>query len=243
MDSCEFRGEFPFAWVKFKSKEMPLKIELEAYNPFIPSDDDSSSYPAIILHYHITNLSDQDINVSILWSLLNLVGLKSGKNERMIFSATETPRGKFLNEFREEENIRGINFTSIEKYKDDPDYGSVVLATSNENYSYTPYWPRTNWFSAQNDIWTTFKETNSLNFRKRDVSNRAEAGALLISESIPPGETKRFSFYIAWYFPNFEKYWDFFLMDNKVKEKKIWPNYYASLFDDAFDVAANLHKN
>jgi uncharacterized protein (DUF608 family) len=243
MDSCEFRGEFPFAWVKFKSKEMPLKIELEAYNPFIPSEEDYSSYPAAILHYHITNLSDQDINVSILWSFLNLVGLKSGKNEQMIFSATETPRGKYLNKFQEDENIRGINFTSTEKDKDDPDYGSVVLATSNENYSYTPYWPRTNWFSAQNDIWTTFKESNSLHFRKRDVSNKAEAGALLISESISPGETKRFTFYIAWYFPNFEKYWDFFLMENRVKEKKVWSNYYASLFDDAFDVAAKLHKN
>ena len=243
MDSCEFRGEFPFAWIKFKSKEMPLNIELEAYNPFIPSEEDSSSYPAVILHYHITNLSDQDIDASILWSMLNLVGLKSGRNEQMIFSANETPRGEFLNEFRKDENIHGINFISREKDKDHPDYGSVVLATSNENYSYTPYWPRTHWFSAQNDIWTTFKESNSLPFRKRDSSHRAEAGAILISEKIPPGETRIFTFYITWYFPNFEKYWDFFLMDHQVKEKKIWPNYYASLFDDAFDVAMKLNKN
>jgi len=168
MDKCEFRGEFPFAWINFKSKELPLNIELEAYNPFIPSEEDSSSYPAAILHYHITNLSNKNIDVSIMWSMLNLVGLKSGRKEQMIFRATATPQGKFSNEFRENENIHGISFTSKEKDKNHSDYGSVVLATSNENYSYTPYWPRLFWHSAQKDIWTTFKERSwsIIDFRK-----------------------------------------------------------------------------
>ncbi len=243
MDSCEFRGEFPFAWIKFKSKKLPINIELEAYNPFIPSDEDSSSYPAAILRYHVTNISDKNIDVSILWSMLNLIGFKSGKNDQMIFNATATNQGKFLNDFREDENIRGIIFTKKEKRKDHSEYESMVLATSNENYSYTPYWPRTHWFSAQDGIWNSFKESDSLPFRKKDSSKKAEASALIISENIPPGKTQVFTFYITWYFPNFEKYWNFFQMDIKKEEQFVWSNYYASLFNDAFDVAVKLQKN
>ena len=72
MDRCEFRGEYPFAWIDFFCESMPLKVQLEAYNPFIPSDPDASSYPAMILRYHITNTSPKSVEVSILWSLLNL---------------------------------------------------------------------------------------------------------------------------------------------------------------------------
>src|SRR5258706_552388 len=31
-----FRGEYPFAWLDFQDDEMPVKVSLEAYNPFIP---------------------------------------------------------------------------------------------------------------------------------------------------------------------------------------------------------------
>jgi len=244
MDECEFRGEFPFAWINFKSKDMPLTIELEAYNPFIPSDEDSSSYPAAILCYRVTNNSQNDVDVSIMWSMLNLVGLKSGPSQGMVFSATDTPRERLINEFREDEGLHGIYFNTEEFDKDHPNYGNVSLTTPNENFKYTPFWPRTHWFSALSEIWTSFKEQDSIPFSgKIRIIKKAEAGALLISERISPGETKFFTFYITWYFPNFEKYWYFFLMDDQVEDRPVWSNFYASLFEDAFDVAVKLHKN
>ncbi len=243
MDSCEFSGEFPFARIKFKSKAIPLDVELEAYNPFIPSDEASSSYPVAILRYHVKNISNNSVAVSIIRSMLNLVGFRLGKNENMIFNATDTIQGKFLNEFREEENIKGIFFTRKEQNRESPDFGSLALTTSNENYNYTPYWPKSYWYAAIEEIWNSVKDSNSLPFRKRDVSNKAEAGALLISENLAPGESKIFSFYITWYFPNFEKYWRN-MQFNRTDGKKItWKNYYASQFDDAFDVAVNFVNN
>ena len=243
MDSCEFKGEFPFAWIKFKSEKIPLEIELEAYNPFIPSDEDSSSYPAAILRYHVKNKTNHDIEVSIMWSMLNLVGFRLGKNENMVLNANDTNQGNFLNEFREDQNIRGVFFSHKNEPIDSPDYGSLMLATSNENYSYTPYWPRTFWHAAIDEIWQSFKNSNSLPFRKKDASNKAEAGALMVAEKIAPGETKTFNFYITWYFPNFEKYWKGWQINRSDGRQVIWKNYYASLFDDAFDVAVKLRKN
>jgi uncharacterized protein (DUF608 family) len=74
MDRCEFHGEYPFAWIDFYCDKMPLKVQLEAYNPFIPSNADASSYPAAILRYYITNTGQNAVDVSILWSLFNMVG-------------------------------------------------------------------------------------------------------------------------------------------------------------------------
>lgn len=243
MDSCEFKGEFPFAWIKFKSEKIPLGIELEAYNPFIPSDEDSSSFPAAILRYHVKNNTNKEVEVSIMWSMLNLVGFRLGKNEKMVLNANDTNQGNFLNEFREDKNIRGILFSHEDEDNESPDYGSVMLATSNENYSYTPYWPRSFWHAAIDEIWNSVKNFNSLPFRKKDASNKAEAGALMVKENIAPGETKIFNFYITWFFPNFEKYWKGWQINRSDGRKIIWKNYYASLFDDAFDVAVKLKKN
>ncbi|MGH9447127.1 MAG: GH116 family glycosyl-hydrolase, partial [Terriglobia bacterium] len=43
--SCAFTGEFPLARVDFEDPELPVKVSLEAFTPFIPLEPDDSGLP------------------------------------------------------------------------------------------------------------------------------------------------------------------------------------------------------
>jgi len=47
MAGCEFQGEFPVAHLTFLEEKLPVLVELEAYNPFIPGDPDASDIPPL----------------------------------------------------------------------------------------------------------------------------------------------------------------------------------------------------
>jgi uncharacterized protein (DUF608 family) len=242
MDCCEFRGEYPFAWIDFYCDKMPIKVQLEAYNPFIPSDPDASSYPAVILRYYITNTSKKQVEVSILWSLLNLVGFNGDEGLTLLADKPFEPKGKFFNEFMENENIHGIFYGNREYTSDHPKYGSMALTSPAKDITYTNYWSQDIWFTPHYQIWNSFKETGKAVETKKKPLNKAEAGAIASSKVVNPGETKSFTFYITWYFPNFVKYWPQSYHGVSLEVKPTWKNYYATLFKDAFDVADKLNQ-
>ena len=71
--NISFRGEYPMAFVDYKNNELPVKINLQAFSPFIPLQTDNSSLPITILNYTITNTSKQAITVGIKGTLENFV--------------------------------------------------------------------------------------------------------------------------------------------------------------------------
>jgi uncharacterized protein (DUF608 family) len=240
MDATEFRGEYPFAWIKFISQKLPVTVELEAYNPFIPSDSEASSIPAAILHYRVKNPTEKKIRVAIMWSLLNLVDAVPENVTLVCPDAAAIHKGPFMNTFLRDEKIAGIMYTNCGFSEADPQYGTVMLSSPNKNATGTSYWAQKPWFMAHADLWNYFKSNGELNQRapNRIQSDTPDAGALAISELLAPGEEKAFMFYITWHFPNFEKYWS-----NSQGKKPVWKNYYATRFEDACDVANFLANN
>src|ERR1700722_3977548 len=53
--SATFTGEFPLARIDFADAELPVRVSLEAFSPFIPHEPDDSGLPAAILRYRVTN--------------------------------------------------------------------------------------------------------------------------------------------------------------------------------------------
>ncbi len=242
MDRCELRGEYPFAWMDFFCDKMPVKVQLEAYNPFIPSDPDESSYPVAILRYYVTNNSQMSIQASILWSLLNIVGLDGDETLKILVDKPFEPNGDFYNEFKESANVRAIVFRNKAFKEDHPKFGSIALATPDKQITYAKNWEQDVWFSPHYHVWNTFKETGKSIEAKKNPNKKMEAGTITISKEILPGKTESFIFYITWHFPNFVKYWHPFKRDESLEGKPTWKNYYASLFKDAFDVADKLSQ-
>ncbi|MBV6482803.1 MAG: hypothetical protein KJ050_06985 [Candidatus Omnitrophica bacterium] len=248
MDSCTFLGEYPFAWLDFKSRSLPVSVQLEAYNPFIPNDPEASGFPAAILRYKVTNRAKSPVQVTLAWSVFNMIGSIGVADRDPAMRTVEFGYGKNINRLIDTGSLRGIHFCT-EKYSGDhPRAGDLALVTPNRDVTLMRCWLRGPWFSPMHDFWDTFSTTGL--FIDHDYppsdENQSDAGAVGIRLSLKPGESRDAVFYLTWYFPNFEKYWHDCGQAGgccpPAGGKPVWKNYYASRFENALDVAERLHS-
>ena len=76
MEDSELICEYPFARVNFKDSELPVKVSMEAYTPFIPLNTDDSSIPCAIIRYTVKNVADCPTKVSLVGTLPNASGFE-----------------------------------------------------------------------------------------------------------------------------------------------------------------------
>ena len=55
LESAVFTGEYPLAHIEFQDSTLPVKVELEAFSPFIPHEPDDSGLPVAVLRYRVSN--------------------------------------------------------------------------------------------------------------------------------------------------------------------------------------------
>lgn len=53
--NASFQVKFPFSYIDISDPDVPLKIQLSAWSPFIPTDDDNSSLPVGAIEYKFIN--------------------------------------------------------------------------------------------------------------------------------------------------------------------------------------------
>jgi len=225
MQSCTFRGEYPFAWIDFQDPEIPLKICMEAYNPFIPLNTKDSGIPVAIFHFNLKNCCRKTVSISLAASLFNASGFPEyGKNE---------------NRYIEQNGVRGLFMSTKKHPPESPRFGSMALTTPWKNISHQCCWERAGWFDGPRIFWDEFEKNGILKDRIYQPSEdgQTDIGAIALSVDLKPGESAGIPVYISWHFPNFEKYWD------SAEKKPVWKNYYATIFKDAFDVATYVAEN
>jgi len=251
MDRCVFHGEFPFAWIAFQSRKLPVSVSLEAYNPFIPSDPDASGYPAAILRYTLKNRTRNRVRATVAWSLFNAVGLiGSAQNDPNLRTTIEFGVGRNVNQYKEEGGVRGLFFSSEKWPEGHPRHGSMALTTPEKSVTVMKYWLRAGWFSPMHEFWDEFSQNGILPDHDYDPTPEGEsaAGALGVRLSLSPGQSRTVCFYITWYFPIYEKSWGAKPDPSSgipvsPSGWPIWKNYYAHQFTDAFDVAVKLNHS
>jgi uncharacterized protein (DUF608 family) len=74
-----FTNQYPMATVDYVDSACPVKVQLNAYTPFIPLNRDDSSYPVIVMRYTIQNSSGSEQDVAIAGWVENISNMKSGK--------------------------------------------------------------------------------------------------------------------------------------------------------------------
>lgn len=67
----EFQGQYPIGTVRYRSRGIPLQIDLEAFSPFCPLDADDSGIPVTCMDFSITNTSREDLEVTLAGWLEN----------------------------------------------------------------------------------------------------------------------------------------------------------------------------
>jgi len=249
LDYSIMKGEYPFVTIKFKDKNLPVLLSLEAFTPFIPLNADDSGIPGAILRYRIQNPTNEIIDIALAGSIANAVGFE-GYN---IFKNIKVA-GNGKNEYREDNNLKGLFFTSHDLNEKHINFGSLCLATTNNNLSVKPYWPETGWYDGLQNFWDDFKEDGRLEkeYLGKGIGNELrdriiKIGSIAISERLQPGKAAVFEFILTWYFPNRKHGWgvNMFGENNccNVTEAHYQRNYYSRLFSDAWDVSKYLLRN
>ena len=219
--SARFTGEYPLARIDFEDPDLPVKVSLDAFSPFIPHDADDSGLPVAILRYHVTNSGRSEAKVAIAFSIDNPV--KVNPDER-------------LNEYRDDQTLAGLMMTNPGAAATNPMRGSFALSTLKpEGAAITHWrgWPKSRWWNSPMLFWDQFSAHGEMG---PEPENRGTVGALCVRHSIAPGKSADYTFLLAWHFPNRTPAWCHWSAP-KGDEDTIIGNYYTTRFSDAWDAA------
>ena len=234
---ARFTGAYPFARIDFEDDKLPVKVSLEAFNPFVPLNVDDSSLPVVLFHYRVTSQGKEPVDLSLAFSILNAVGYDGlarlgsekyagfGKNITRIRNETISPELK----------IMGLDMTSEKYAADNPLYGSMALLTTHSEVTGRTGWEGGKWWDSFQKWFDEFAAKGEMHDPKpSEVSpdGRSNYATLAPHLRLTPGESKTITFLLAWYFPVRENYWN---KEKEVKGQRI-RNDYGTRFKSAWDV-------
>lgn len=75
-----FIGEYPVGYITYSDPDIPLRVSLEAFSPFIPLNTDDSSLPATIFEFTLQNIGRTNLELELMGWLGNPVCLYSSQN-------------------------------------------------------------------------------------------------------------------------------------------------------------------
>jgi uncharacterized protein (DUF608 family) len=222
--SVKFVGAFPFARLDLDDPSMPLKVSLEAFNPFIPLNPDDSGLPVALFTFHLHNPTDAAVRATLFANLENKTGFP------------ETGGG--LTEYFEHRGVRGLKMSTQRHTPDSPRFGTLALATPHEDVTIQTHWFRGAWYDSLHRFWDQASAGEvEENRAPAERSQGTDVGSLGLRVILAPGESVRLPVWIAWHNPNFEMYW------SGQEPKPVWKNHYATLHKDAVAVVDYVARN
>ncbi len=242
-------GKQPFVYVDLEDSKIPVMVQMEAFTPFIPLNSDDSGIPTAIIKYKVKNPTDQPIDVSVVGTLANVVGFDGYDVFNNVKLVDEVQ-----NEYKEENGLKGWYYTAKNLKETDMKFGSMSIATTNKNNITRKKWLHGQWTDNAQDFWDDFagdgklEEEDEIESKGCDLLSHYDFSFLNLKERISsissyetilPNEEKVFEFMISWYFPNRPKGWIEYDEDLKRYNEGGYDsirNYYATKFDDAWDV-------
>lgn len=237
------RGEYPLLSIDFSDDDLGVDVALTAFTPLVPLDSDASGIPGAILRYRVTNPGSVGVDVTIVGSLANPVGI-IGRN---VFHFPEYS-GQPSNAWVDEPGLRGIRYGSDL----DPDslhHGTVVLATTDPSTTAKPQWLSGFWQDGVQVFWDDLRTDGRLDVETEfsldsppypDWFTRLRVGSLGIVHHLDPGETRDFEFVLTWHFPNRPRAWQGNINLDNTNADQVVRNHYATAYPDAWAVARHL---
>lgn len=228
---CVFDGSYPFARLTFEDPKFPGKAGLEAFNPFIPSNEDDSGIPAAFFTVNITNDTDEDLDYFIAGSLHNMAI-------------------KGCNRAVKKDGLTIIRMDQVDVSEDDPSFGNLCIATDAADCAAQEYWLRGIWFEGLNMFWQEFSRPGHVTnrtYKDAKIANftgDGEVGTITARLHIKSGESGACRFLISWSYPNFVNYWNPLPEEEKAEGlKNLWKNYYAERFTDSEESTVYAFRN
>ena len=184
MPSLKFEGEYPFANYRFDEPALPVEVQLEVFNPFIPMDLKNCAIPCAIYNVKLTNSSSSKVSVDVLASQQNALGYAEGKKGSAKF-------GDNVNQI-----VTDGESTLLHMTRRGNDSADMVLMTQAAAKGCAAW-------DQNKSLHQTFAADGVCNGpQTSDVSlaGKTVSGALTAPVELAPGETKTVTFSLTWYF-------------------------------------------
>jgi uncharacterized protein (DUF608 family) len=228
-----FKGEYPFGAVQLADPDLPVRVKVTGFNPFIPLDVKNSAIPCAILEYELENITGEPVDFEFSYHLSHLA---PGNNPR----EAQSSRNRAI-------PGRGIYFYN-EENPASAEYGSACLTLVGFEPLIKAMWFRGAWIDALSMLW---KEVSSGNFRPNDGRNETgrhgrNGGSILLPGRLAAGEKITLPIVITWHFPNVH------FSSGEIKGPQDlnlatttpkWRPYYVSHWEDAAQVADYVVQN
>ncbi|MFX0076049.1 MAG: GH116 family glycosyl-hydrolase [Candidatus Hermodarchaeota archaeon] len=238
VESIVFDGEYPFSFLKFKDSKLPIEVNLTAFNPFIPLDPKNSGLPVIIFQFSIKNISNKPIETILLGSLFNFLGWDGFKTIR---GETNPLFGGNHNIHRIIDQWNAIIMTSKTLLKTDKRYGTLTIATDQQDVMVSPQW------DSLEDFWSLFAEKGVLvkkDSEKLSDFGKSWTGSIAVKKKLNPNEENVFNFFLSWNFPNRQVDWHInYALIKDIKSEYWIGNRYNEWFKNSLDVIRYVKDN
>ncbi len=219
-----FEGAFPFARLYLEDPQVPLRVTLEAYNPFIPLNPDDSGLPIAIFNFTLTNPTDSAVEVVLFANMENKLGYPEVGGG--VIEAVDTGL------------VRGLKMFTRKHPPESPRYGTLALVSTHSDVRVQTHWLRAGWFDTLDRFWQLAREGRLDENAEPAVRDEGtDVGSIALRATVPAQGEITLPVWIAWHIPNFEMYW------SPAEQKPVWRNYYAKLHTDALAVAEYVAQN
>ncbi|OGD21252.1 MAG: hypothetical protein A2W03_09530 [Candidatus Aminicenantes bacterium RBG_16_63_16] len=232
---ASFAAAYPLGQLLLSDPEVPVEVRLEAFNPLIPGDPDSSGLPVAILRYVVENTSGQTLRGTVCGTIPNFIGADGSElsADWKGDPAIDNLKGN-RNEFRRGTNVDGIAMSTSGPDPKSERWGTMALATSaGRLLTFRTAWLEAGWGTPLLDFWDDFSADGRLEERAHKEAGMPMA-SLAVELELPPGEKRSATFLLTWHFPNRETW------TPKKKEDDRIGNYYTTLYADAWDAAEKI---
>jgi non-lysosomal glucosylceramidase len=218
-----FQGEYPVGRVLYGDDASPVEVRLQAFTPFIPTDEDNSGLPLVVMEYEVTNTACDRVAVDLGGWLQNTANY---------FTAGRA-KGQHINRIETENKTIRLMCQSEGKDLDrQPDWGNMTLALQGSGKGH----PVVSGFQPSH-LSAVFRATDKT---EATCANGAQlVGALTTSFTLKPGEKKTVRFFLSWYFPNINK-WE--PGNHRWLNRDRLRYYYSKQFKSSWQVAEYVDK-
>ena len=178
--NASFLSRFPFGYLDISDNDLPLKIKMTGWSPFIPGDDNNSSLPVAALEYHFVNTGTVSIDAIFSFSSKNFVSIDKGKN-----GISSTKNGFVLTE---------------EGTKEKPFRTDMAFFTDDDSTVVDHCWFRGGWWDPITMAWNAVKNAEVRSIPP--VDGNAPGASLYVPFKLAAGKEKTIRLMMAWYTPD-----------------------------------------
>jgi uncharacterized protein (DUF608 family) len=178
--NASFNVKFPFGYLDISDTDLPIKVQITGWSPFIPTDDDNSSLPVGSMEYKFTNIGSTTIDAVFSYNSKNFLKIEKGKN-----SIRSIQNGFILSE----------SGTNEKPFKTD-----FAIFTDDEATVVDHCWFRGGWWDPVTMAWNTVKNGEAK--AVAPVDKDAPGASLFVPFTIAPGKEKTIRVMMTWYSPD-----------------------------------------